>query len=283
MGRFWHTGAVLVAEKVELSTDEATVVDAQLRRWFRRGLLVFLGGVTLLIACIAAALVVEERADPLARTGKAYTAEIKEVKALLPTPAGAAMLVKVRFTRDGRWDQVSWVEVDNPPSIPTVGSRVTILVDRNDQSRITIRGATRPSKVLSLPVAALFALSVLVLGVGGLDFMAAWRIRRHLRGRPWSKWAWEGVVHAPGRGRVRVAGVLTNPVTNEQFLMVNSPGSWREGLEALAGPAEISVAGDPPGMIVARHPSTLRPVLLRAPRSNKSQRGAFRLLELDPP
>ena len=269
---------MLVAEKAEWSNEEAAVVAAQLKRWSRRGLLVVIGGLVLLSTCIVAAVLVESRADPLARDGKKYTGTIDAVEDV----DQSAKLVKVKFGRDG-WNQVAIVKVVDPIGVLDPGAKVQLLVDRKTPSRVSIKGATKPSKVLSVPVAALFALSVLVLGVGTLDFLAATRIRRHLRGNRWTRWRWEGVVHAPGRGRVRVAGVLTHPATHEQFLVVNSPGSWREGLEALAEPAEISLAGRPPGLVVARHPTTLRPVLLRAPRNNRTQADAFRLLNLEPP
>ena len=151
------------------------------------------------------------------------------------------------------------------------------------QTHITIRDAAKTPRVVSFPVAALFTASLMVVGIGALDWQAARRIRRALVDQQWRPWKWEGVVHGPGRGRVRVAGILTSPVHVEQYLLVNALGCWREGLDALSEPGDVSVAGDPRQLIVVRHHNTLRPVLLRPPNSNKAQAAAFEMLGLGDP
>jgi hypothetical protein len=129
-----------------------------------------------------------------------------------------------------------------------------------------------------MPVAGLVVSSLLVMGMGLFDMQAAWRCRKHLLDKSWRSLRWRGVVYGPGRGRVRAAGFLADPDLDRQYLMVNSLGCWRQGVDLLAEPTELSVAGNPAGIVVVRHPATLRVVLLRPPRGERQRQRALTLL-----
>lgn len=251
--------------------EAGRLVDEALVRWFRRAAVIFILGVVLFAGFIVAAIIFKDTKNTVNRNGQEVVATIKDV---VGTPPKS---VTVEYAKDGSTtDQSIELKADAKPH--KIGDLVKLSVDRDSRARTIIIGDTKQDRVTSMPVAGLLVSSLLVMGMGLFDMQAARRCRKHLLDKSWRSLRWRGVVYGPGRGRVRAAGFLADPDVDRQYLMVNSLGCWRQGVDLLAEPTELSVAGNPAGIVVVRHPATLRVVLLRPPRGERQRQRALTLL-----
>jgi hypothetical protein len=255
----------------ELASQTAALVAGTLRRWYRRAIVVVGVGVLLFLGFIIAAIYLNDTRSAVNRNGQEMSGT---VKAITPPPGRVAT---VEFRRD---DLNYTVPIDLPDRAPVyaVDQVVRISVDRENPERSVIMGATKTERVTSMPVAGLFVSSLLVMGMGLFDLQAAARCRKYIAGQTWKDLRWRGVVYGPGRGRVRAAGWLSDPDNDRKYLMVNARGCWRQGVDLLAEPTDLSVAGNPVGVVAVRHPATLRVVLLRPPRGERQRERALSLI-----
>jgi hypothetical protein len=247
-------------------------VNETLRKWLRRAQVVLGVGIALFIGFVVAAIVFSDTRSVVNRNGQEVAGKVVEI---LP---GVPPVAKVTYRRDGTATAFITLK-DTPPGFTLVPEQVVRLsIDRDNPERTLIIGATKRERVTSMPVAGLLVSSVLVMGMGLFDLQAAARCRRHLKDETWRNLRWRGVVYGPGRGRVRAAGWLSDQEAERHYLMVNSLGCWRQGVDLLAEPGELAVAGNPAGIVVVRHPATLRVVLLRPPRGERQRQRALSLL-----
>lgn len=261
------------SQRVQAATSEAArLVEEALKKWIRRSFLVCAAGLLLFVGFIIAAVYFNASKNAVNRNGQEVTGEVKEI-----IDKSGQRIIKVAYSRD----KVQTSEfVIMPPNSKSyvVGQPVSLSVDRDIKGRTIIIGANKAERVTSMPVAGLLVSSLLVMGIGIFDLQAAWRCRKHLQGNSWRALQWRGVVYGPGRGRVRAAGWLADDQADRQYLMVNAIGCWRQGIDLLAEPTQVSVAGNPVGIVVVRHPATLRVVLLRPPRGERQRARALNLL-----
>jgi hypothetical protein len=255
----------------ELASQTAALVNETLRRWYRRAIVVFGIGVLLFAGFIIAAIFLSDTRNAVNLNGQELSGT---VRAITPAPGRVAT---VEFRRD---DLFYTVPIDLPDHAPgyLVDQVVRLSVDRENPERSVIIGATRTQRVTSMPVAGLFVSSLLVMGMGLFDLQAAVRCRKHIAGQSWKELRWRGVVYGPGRGRVRCAGWLADSESDRKYLMVNARGCWRQGIDLLVEPTDISVAGNPVGVVAVRHPATLRVVILRPPRGERQRERALSLI-----
>lgn len=256
---------------VEFHEHAAQLVAETLRKWLRRAQLVLGVGLGLFVAFVLAASFFNDTKSVVNRNGQEISGKVMEV---IP---GNPRLAKVQFKRDGS-TTTGLISLRDYGGTFQAGQEVQLSVDRDNPERSLIIGATKRERVTSMPVAGLFVSSLLVTGIGLFDLQAAARCRRHLKGNSWRSLRWRGEVYGPGRGRVRAAGWLYDVEAERQYLMVNATGCWRQGVDLLSEPCELAVAGNPAGVVVVRHPATLRVVLLRPPRGERQRQRALSLL-----
>ena len=256
--------------------EAARLVDEALRKWVRRGAIVLGTGVALFCGFIVAARYFNETKNTVNRNGQEADGRVIEKSPADAKPGQRWVIVE--YTHDKKVATVIVSLPDKTTESFDVGQPVRLSVDRVSKVRTIIVGATPRERVTSMPVAGLLVSSFLVMGMGLFDLQAAARCRKYLKGQTWLTLRWRGVVHGPGRGRVRAAGWLTDPLVDRRYLMVNALGCWRQGVDLLAEPTDVSVAGNPVGIVVVRHPATLRVILLRPPRGERQRAKALTLL-----
>lgn len=265
-----------VAPRVPISSaafheHAAQLVADTLRKWLRRAQVVLAVGLALFVAFVLAAIFFNDTKSVVNRNGQEVSGRVLQV---IP---GNPRLAKVQFTR-GATTTTGLISLRDYIGSFEPGQEVQLSVDRDNPERSLIIGATKRERVTSMPVAGLLVSSLLVTCIGLFDLQAAARCRRHLKGNSWRTLRWSGEVYGPGRGRVRAAGWLTDSEAERQYLMVNATGCWRQGVDLLSEPCELAVAGNPAGIVVVRHPATLRVVLLRPPRGERQRQRALSLL-----
>jgi hypothetical protein len=259
--------------------EAARLVDEALRKWVRRGAVVLAVGVALFGGFVLAARYFNETKNAVNRNGQEAKGRVTE-KSPLDSKPGERWVI-VEYPQDKGMTTVKVFLPERATVAYEVGQKVKLSVDRDSKVRTIIVGATPQERVTSMPVAGLLVSSFLVMGMGLFDLQAAARCRKYLKGQTWRSLRWRGVVYGPGRGRVRAAGWLTDPDADRHYLMVNALGCWRQGIDLLSEPTEVSVAGNPVGIVVVRHPATLRVVLLRPPRGERQRAKALTLLAAD--
>jgi hypothetical protein len=256
--------------------EAARLVDEALRKWVRRGVVVFTVGVMLFGGFVLAARYFNETKNAVNRNGQEADGFVTE-KSPPETKPGERWVI-VEYTQDKFRSTVKVLLPERATVTYEVGQKIKLSVDRDSKVRTIIVGATPQERVTSMPVAGLLVSSFLVMGMGLFDLQAAYRCRKYLKDQTWRSLRWRGVVYGPGRGRVRAAGWLTDSDADRHYLMVNALGCWRQGVDLLSEPTEVSVAGNPVGIVVVRHPATLRVVLLRPPRGERQRAKALTLL-----
>lgn len=253
--------------------EQARAVRSVVRRLLRRGLLIGILGVVAAVAFVLVFRAHDSRAEREARLGEVVDAEVQEYR------PGPPKEVKVQYTIVEELILTS-VELDPLAPMYEEGQIIKVVVrDLETPESATVVGEQKTSRLTSLPASLLFVGSVVLIGYAAFEVQTAVRVLRHLRRGVWQTWAWRGVVDGPGRGHVNVVGYLTSTDRATAHLMANARGCWREGLDLLDGRTVVHVHGTPAGHVVVRHPASLKPVILRSPKNERSRRKAIELLD----
>ena len=260
------------ADRQRQNNDQAAVlVTETLRRWYRRAVMICLLGLLLFGAFIVAANFLSSTQATVNRRGIEVPGVVKEVD-----PTGRQ--VTVQYQRDGTTTQLYFKDLPVTPTTLVKGQTVRLSVNRDSDRQTLIIGTKRSQQSTSIPVAALLVASVLVFGMGLFELQATIRCRKYIGNHPWRTMRWRGLVYGPGRGRVRAAGWLEDVQSERQHLMVNARGCWRKGVDLLAETTDLSVAGNPVGIVTVRHMASLHVVLLRPPRGDRERQRALSLI-----
>lgn len=158
------------------------------------------------------------------------------------------------------------------------GQHVTVIVDRGNPARFTIRGETNQSPVTTWPMIGAFVGSASMLVLAGYSLTRVRRQRRCLVLHPWIRLACI-YREIPAGSSVRPLLLLTPTEHQSVVLTLASIARWRLGKTGLRRASEIDVSGDPSGYVVVRAPGFEALVSARPPRTARAERRWRRALE----
>ena len=241
-------------------------VRASLAAARRRAWLVLAGGLVLFVAFVAAASIVEGRADELERSGERVDGIVVSYS---PGTRLVSERVDVQFTFDGvvRHERV---HLDDSSPRYAEGQHVVVVVDADDPSHYTLTGETNQSDWTVWPM-----ILALLAGAGGLiagpsTLVRVRRQRRLLSSQPWRP---INARYLEIRSGNSVRGLLR--VTEDgvaHVLTLVSYARWNLRRLGLREFQNLEIVGELPGYVVVHATNCDRVVSARPPYSARTER-----------
>ncbi|HSH58989.1 MAG TPA: DUF3592 domain-containing protein [Acidimicrobiales bacterium] len=246
--------------------DEAGVRDA-LRRYRRNASWILLAGTVLFVMFAIAATVVEGRAEELERSGIQVEGRVIDY-----SPGGRYVsgTVEVEFYV-GQERRTELVHLDDESPEYEVGQVVTVFVDRDDRSRVSVKGETNQSPWTVWPMIISLVAGVAGMITGGWSLLRARRQRKLLSRQPWRRVKLQ-YREIPGpRGSVRPLVLLADG-GSEHLLTLTGMLRSRLGKTGLRMAREAEVVGEVPSYVVLRAAGSDTVVSARPPATKRARR-----------